>query len=146
MHNVWFLTAAILLGGHIAFIGYMFWIVAELSESGWWFVFSTLLPFALLLAAATGGFAFPAIGIPLAIVAFFIRKRWWQVFAVLGVSAAGMLLPRDSLLLWVSALVFVAVHVFFGLLRGRDSVRALTTGLVLMCVGSVLLAYGMMWS
>ena len=142
MQNHWLLTAAILVGSHIAFIGYMFWVVSELSASGWWFVFSTVLPCAFLSAAAIGSFAFPAIGIPLAIAAFFLRKRWWQVLVILTLSVAGAFLQREPSLIWVSVAIFVIVHVSFAILRGREAFSSLATGSILMVVGGALLTLG----
>ena len=143
LHNPWLITGVTMLGGYLAFIGYMFWVVAELSESGWWFIFSTLLPYALFSAAAIGGFALPSVGIPLAILAFFIRKQWWQVLAILLVSGAGAFVPRQPLLIWVSAAVFLGAHLLFATLRGREEARVLIIGVVMMSIGSALFSFGM---
>jgi hypothetical protein len=143
LHNPCLVTSLTVLGGYLAIIGYMFWVVAELSESGWWFVFSTLLPYALFSAAGVGGFALPSVGIPVAILAFSLRKRWWQVLSILVVSGAGAFLPRHSLLFPISLAVFVAVHLLFAFLRGREEARSLIIGVVMFFVGSALFELGM---
>lgn len=143
MHSPWFITAAILVGGYSAFIGYLFFVVSEISESGWWIVFSTLLPYSIYSAAGIGGMAFPMVGLPLALVAFFLRKRWWQVGGILAVTLAGALLPASPLFLWAALALFAAVHLVFTILRGRDSLRTLGAGLVLMIAGCTCLGYGL---
>jgi len=49
-----------------------------LTDLSYWTIEPSLR--SIYSAAGIGGMAFPMVGLPLALVAFFLRKRWWQDF------------------------------------------------------------------
>ena len=124
-------------GAYLLVVGYMFLFVEELSESGWWVIFSTFLPVHIFAAKFSGSGIILAFGIWLALILFFLKKPWRQIVACLLVAVAASVLPLRGLsaLPILAAALAVGTHFAFFATAGRGALRQAILGCIILGLG-----------